>query len=144
MTTATNTAPTLKVEIPVSLKRIADLLSCAFESGDVGYWCRLGKERGNTASNRKKLGEIASEHNSCVWLPLIEGGSVDVIEHNDSREEKDWEKPVRLDLASIKHGLALMAQHNGYQFGQFLAENEDMTTGDVFLQMCILGEEKYG
>lgn len=138
---------TITVELTFPLERVADLLSCAFESGDVGYWCRLGKERGNTKAGRKAAGHLATRHVPCVWLPLIKGGSVEVIDHNESNDPKDWAKPIRLDLEAVKRGLVLMASpesEHGHHFGDWLKEDDDMTTGDVFLQFCVLGEVKYG
>lgn len=137
---------TLKITITTPIERIADLLSCAFESGDVGYWCRTGKARGNTKRNRDRAAGLAARHVPVVWLPLV-GGSVDIIEHNDSDDSKDWAPPVRLDLNAVKRGLALMADpknEHAHHFGDWLKGNEDMTTGDVFLQFCVLGEVRYG
>ena len=134
------------VEISVSVERIADLLSHALESGDVGYWLRLGKVLGYTKRNRERAGYLAERHDPVIWLPLA-GGSVEIIEHNDSNDPKNWSRPVLLDLAAVKRGLALMADpknEHAHHFGDWLKECDDMTTGDVFLQFCVLGEVKYG
>jgi hypothetical protein len=137
----------ITVSIELEIERVAHLLSCAFESGDVGYWCRIGKTRGNTARNRKRAGVLAEHHDPAVWLPLVSGAGVEIIDHNESDDPKDWAAPVMLDLAAVRRGLALMADpKNGHthHFGNWLREGEDMTTGDVFLQFCVLGEVKYG
>ncbi|MDE3097247.1 MAG: hypothetical protein KGK07_14760 [Chloroflexota bacterium] len=137
---------TLKITITTPIERIADLLSHAFESGDVGYWCRLGKVHGLTKRNRERAGYLAKRHDSAVWLPLA-GGSVEIIEHNDSKDPKDWSEPRLLNWTAIKRGLALMADpknEHAHHFGDWLKESDDMTTGDVFLQFCVLGEVMYG
>jgi hypothetical protein len=40
--------------------------------------------------------------------------------------------------------LALMAEKEPRHFGDFMGENDDATTSDVFLQLCLFGEVVYG
>ena len=137
----------IKIELEIPVERIADLLSCAFESGDVGYWCKVGyyDRTGLAPEKVAALGKCAElgQHSMCVWLPLVEGCSLEVIEHNDSEGPEAWVSHY-LTLDKIKEGLKLMAKKNPSQFAAFLNEEEDMVTGDVFLQFCVLGEERYG
>jgi len=53
-------------------------------------------------------------------------------------------KLYRLNLAGIKKGLTVMAKKEPRHFADFLKEDYDETTGDVFLQCCLFGEVIYG
>ena len=44
----------------------------------------------------------------------------------------------------IEKGLKVFAEKSPYQFGEWLLDNDDSITGDVFLQCCLFGEVKYG
>lgn len=72
-------------------------------------------------------------------------------------EEYEESAPPRiLSLESIQQGLDLMAKglldgkdkpvkdHYLQHFADFLAGNDDATTGDIFLQLCLFGEVIYG
>jgi len=60
---------------------------------------------------------------------------------------KDYEtepnKSTSLNLSKIKKGLTVMAKKYPKHFADFLQEDYDETTGDVFLQCCIYGEIIY-
>jgi hypothetical protein len=53
-------------------------------------------------------------------------------------------KKHRCTPADFAKALALMAQHSPQHFADFLQENEDIYTADVFLQYVALGEVVYG
>ena len=59
----------------------------------------------------------------------------------DYQNEPPWK---RLDLNAIKKGLQIMAEKYPRHMGDFLNENDDADTGDVFLQCCLFGEAIYG
>lgn len=48
-----------------------------------------------------------------------------------------------LTLGKIRKGLRVFAKKYPDHFADFMRDNYDMTTGDVFLQCCLLGETKY-
>ena len=81
-----------------------------------------------------------------AWWPLIRGSAclfVDKYEWDDA-EEKDDVPRLRLDRESIKKGLMLMADKYPRHFNDFVNDNDDAITGDVFLQCCLLGDVVYG
>lgn len=49
-----------------------------------------------------------------------------------------------LDRASLERGLNIMAEKYPRHFKDFLMENEDVITGTVFVQCCLLGKVIYG
>jgi hypothetical protein len=49
-----------------------------------------------------------------------------------------------LDLGTIRNGLQVMADKYPNHWHDFINDNEDATTGDVFLQCCLYGEVIFG
>jgi hypothetical protein len=49
-----------------------------------------------------------------------------------------------LDRVAILEGLRIMAEKEPRHFADFMTENDDADTGDVFLQCCLYGEVIYG
>lgn len=118
--------------VNISLSRIADLLCTAFEGG-VGYWCQIVGY--DTPKNPRSIwGE--DKIVKYVDYPLC-GGSVFVT----TDDEQD--KQLNLDGTAIMEGLKIMAEKYPRHFSDFLNENEDAVTGDVFVQCCLFGEIVY-
>jgi hypothetical protein len=46
-------------------------------------------------------------------------------------------------MAAIKSGLKVMAEKYPHHWQDFVSENDDAITGDVFLQCCLFGEIVY-
>ena len=123
----------------VSNQRIAELLCAAFEGG-VGYWCRVMNFR-KPRKERAVLSPEDGEVYRYVDYPLT-GGAVICRLFGEETDEKY--KPLVLDRAAIQRGLALLPQVAPRHWANFLAENEDADTADVFVQLCLLGEIVYG
>ena len=51
---------------------------------------------------------------------------------------------VALDRAALERGLALMSTEQPGHFADFVSGNEDAETGDVLLQLALLGEVVFG
>jgi len=131
----------MKVTQEISKKRISDLLCTALEGGS-NYWYRIEQ-----FIEPQKLEFMTDE----PWnggkpqlfrhldYPLNEGGALLI-----SDRKQGGDLLGRLDLASIQRGLELMATKFPRHWGDFLAENDDAETGDVFLQCCLFGELIYG
>lgn len=120
----------LKLNIPDS--RIDDLICSAMEGGMTAQWAR--------ARRGKKPEGVMPEY---LHQWPTRGGSVQVTDL-----EADEKKTYTLDRAALKRGLAVMASlkqgEGGHHFGDFMAENDDAVTGDVFIQCCLFGEILYG
>lgn len=65
------------------------------------------------------------------------GGHIVLTDFEENRE-------YRLDLESIKSGIQTMASKYPRHYSDFVSENDDAITGDVFLQCCVFGEIVYG
>jgi hypothetical protein len=135
----------MKIETEVSLERIGDLLCSAFEGGS-NYWYRIEKfvppPGGVSYSWGQGLG--GGKIFRHISYPLSEGGGLFVTDIPDGDEGELPRKGKLLDLNALRSGLAVMA--NGYprHYADVLTENDDATTGDVFLQCCLFGRVVYG
>lgn len=128
-----------KVSQDVTLQRVSDLVCTAIETPQ-GDWCRLKR----TVTPPKvvfrsspNLGKGLFPH---IDYPLNHGGAA-IFEV----EDKDGEtREKTLDLQTIAKGLQIMAEKHPKHWADFMAENDDAITGDVFLQCALLGEVIYG
>jgi hypothetical protein len=118
----------VKVEVPVSEQDVKDLLECAFYSG-VDYWASVAK-----------VVDPNERHYTCE-IPLDPEGEVHIAEDDVNGEPY---KMHILNREKVIQGLHIMAEKYPRHFGDFINENADAITGDVFLQCCLLGEIVYG
>ena len=127
-----------KVEIEVSKERVGDLLCSAFEGGS-NYWYMIEEFiKPPVVVQHTGLGEVFRH----LDYPLSEGGALMV---SDSKAANPGEaKTTRLDWPRLLEGLKIMAEKYPRHYGDWLAENDDADTGDVFLQCCVLGDVVYG
>jgi len=123
-----------EVKFKISKERISDLLDTAFEGGS-NYWYVI---REHVYPAGKTVHDYKFPY---LELPLTEGGSL-IIDSKDDPDKKYSSKV--LNLESIKKGLEIMAVRFPGYFQDFLNENEDAITGDVFLQCCLFGEVVFG
>jgi hypothetical protein len=117
----------ISVEHSINWQRIEDLFVCAFEGGS-NYWYTIVKH------NKK---EINAQFLST--LPAKEGGWVEVMDN-----EGELKKAVRVDRSVAEKGLKIMAEKYPKHFTDFINENDDADTGDVFLQCCVFGNVIFG
>lgn len=124
---------TISVTLPMQIcvERIQDMLICAFEGGS-NYWYQglhvvedNGVE-GEPGVHRYHL------------LATTPGGKVAF------NADDEPGKILTLDLETCKAGLVTMAHKYPAHFADFMLENDDADTGDVFLQCCVFGELVYG
>lgn len=129
---------TIKIEI--SDDQIKGLLCSAFEGGTY-YWCRIkGYDFTEKLSLKdfKKGGRYHSKwfHHSQV-IPLVPNCNVKI------KDILDKGRTYTLDLESIKRGFKVMTEKYPKYFGDFINDNYDTETGDIFLQCCLFGEIKH-
>lgn len=146
----TPTLPTISIEVTqkIDLQRIEDLLCGAFEGGS-NYWYQIEGYIKPTTMTFKgdcldllKEGEDPMKTFRYLTYPLNEGGAVIISAIEDS--EDDEPETFTLNLESIKKGLQTMANKYPYHFNNFIQENDDADTSDVFLQCCLFGEVIFG
>lgn len=115
---------TMTKEIPD--QDIKDLLCNAIEGGS-NYWC---------ASMDRKGGITQAQAEYRQDVPFVEGGWLEVVDEEG--------KEHRLDRAAIEKGMNIFAEKYPKDFADFIGDNADAGTGDVFLQCCIFGDAIYG
>ncbi len=116
-------------------ERVKDLLCCALEGGS-NHWYLIKEYRYPPGQTEESL-KMEFPH---LDLPFLDGGALII---GDKEDEADKHP---LDRAAMEQGLQLMASKPelAKHMADFIAENEDATTGDVFLQICLYGEERFG
>ena len=119
-------------KIQIEEQRVQDLLCCAMEGGS-DYWIQSYKKVYPAGQTKASLG-ITYPH---LELPF-KGGSL-VIDSG----EPDYNGKV-LDMAAVRRGLHLLADKYPKLWADFMQENEDADTGDVFLQLCLFGSVIFG
>lgn len=106
------------VSLLIKRETIENLFISACEGGS-NYWCKEIKPKGGgDAYAAMFAGFIA-----------VDGES---------------EKKINVTPTKIKKAVQLMAAKEPRHFADVLGENEDATTGDVFLQLCCFGKVIYG
>lgn len=135
---------TVRMTIPDG--RIRSILVGAFEGGS-NYWMFFHKDRFDFGKYKKEDFQEGGQFYLPRYrfpgysLPFVEGCAVLVCENDD---EGNILETHRLDRQALQRGLDLMAEVRPSQLAEFLGENDDANTSDVFLQLCLLGEVRYG
>lgn len=123
---------TMKLDVPI--QRISDLLCCALEGGS-NYWYTIDKFIKPLVAWHG--GKIEYRH---LDYPLSPGGALMISD----KEGEEGTPTYRLDVLAIEKGLKIMNEKFSHHFSNWLEENDDAETGDVFLQCCLFGELVYG
>lgn len=134
------------VEIP--RQRVADLLVGAFEGraelpGGCNYWIKHQVFGVTTPPRPVVILEAGNPHptmHSTYDYPLTEGGEVTF----QAKDESGKEVTVKLNLETLAKGLEVMAAKYPRTFADFIAENDDACTADVFVQCVAFGKVVYG
>lgn len=131
---------TITVKKEIEMRRLADLLVGAFEGGS-NYWIKNNYAKVVEPTAREFI--YSSKPDGTPEYPIYEapfnpGGAVIV-------KAEDYDDEVKpLNLKTIEEGLQIMAEKYPKHLADFLDENDDATTSDVFLQCCVLGDAIFG
>lgn len=128
---------TVTTNVDVPQERIADLLCTALDIGVGGSWYWIWDY--NKFEPVPAQGVTKAEY----WHDIpLHGGFIEFDVREDEADPAEWHK---LDAQAIEKGLQLMAdKYPDYHWHNFITENDDAVTGDVFLQLCLFGEIVYG
>lgn len=117
--------------------RISDMICGAFEGGS-NYWAYISDNMINRIY--KKTQDMQKEPFVDRLLMAVQRGLPVRI--------RDAEDPQTilgtLTAVSWQKGETLMLQNQPKHFADIIAENDDATTADVFLQFALMGELVYG
>lgn len=125
----------VSVTINTTLDNIAGMLCSALEGGS-NYWYVVDE-----FIEPPELAEgLAKDWHDFrhITYPLSPGGALIILDKEDGMAR------YRFDLEAVRRGLLAMAEKEPRHFGDFIGNNGDATTGDVFLQLCLFGEVRYG
>jgi hypothetical protein len=124
-------ADKIKILATVELdpQRVSDMLCAAFEGGS-NYWC----DRIEVVADEYPDGASYGHE-----VPMA-GGELRIFTGD---EDQEYVKHTITRERCIET-LTLMAQVAPRHFADMLNENDDADTGDVFLQLCALGEIVFG
>ena len=128
----------MQILIDIPNKRITDLLTTAFES-PLGDWSHEANFKGDKSWLKPKD----------IWydqpeLLALDNWSFEAVYDLADEEEGNGNGKKLIKFADLQTGLQKMAMKSGRHFGDFMNENEDTITGDVFIQYVIFGEVIYG
>ncbi len=121
----------------VNEQRVADLICNAFEGG-IGYWAKVtGYRKPENVFKWDLFGDDATVYRY-VQYPMSEGGAVLLCDAEDPSEK--WE----LTREKLEQGLTVMANKYPRHYKNWMQEDDDAETGDVFIQCALFGELVYG
>ena len=139
------TFTTVKVSHPITEQRVRDLLCSAWEGGS-SYWCACVDREVPPAAletikaiKAERLATIGDGSFYSHEYPFIDGVTLKL-----KVAEMEEEGVKSLDRAALITGLQVMADKYPRQFHDFLIENDDAETGDIYLQCCLFGEAIFG
>jgi len=118
------------IEIYVPDERGLDLVTNAMEGPGPAYWCRIVE--------KVKPKGMESTPMTCEEI-VAKGGQI-ILEDIES---EDGKRRV-LDDVIMRRGLKTMAKREFRHFVDFMREEDDAVTADVWLQCAILGKVFYG
>mgnify|MGYP001205215659 CR=1 FL=1 len=132
----------ITIEQDIPDHRISDLLCGAFEGGS-NYWYQIEEfikpvNFDNTDPENRRIRHLS--------YPQNEGGAliISTVVADGEPEYGEELKTYRLDLEALSRGLRLMSINYPRHYRDFLTENDDADTSDVFLQCCLFGKTIYG
>jgi hypothetical protein len=139
----------ITTKVKINLETISNLLVSAFEGGS-NYWY-VDMEFTKEPDMKKVKENIPSLYEKARYSYYPFGGEMIVF----TDEELDLKnvQPVKknkgdegyiLNMDRIKRGLELMAEKYSTHFADIMNENDDATTGDVFLQLCLFEDVIFG
>lgn len=117
-------------------QNVADLLVSAFEGGS-NYWierCDIVSKGGIEFGSHDQ-----GKDDYYPWIILAVMGSGELRIH-----PVEDDKTHTLSREKLQHGLDLMANKYPRHWADFVTDHADATTGDVFLQLALLGDIVYG
>ena len=134
---------TIKTEI--TIERIKDLLCCAFEGG-IGYWAIV-----DDGTNKADMAKVGAEYYH--EIPAL-GGEFPVYDKEDYDGQSPLKKLGVINLERIQKALTMMAEgkledgsdaeYLKKHMNDIINENEDANTGDILVQLAVMGSVVYG
>jgi len=121
----------IHITIKIEPEKIADIMETVLE-GAIDYW----------ATDIKVFSITGTE---VEHLPALGTYRLAIFEGDMDNKGKSTRHNLSLtgSMPQIQKGLKLMAEEHPQHFGHFLSD-WDCETADVFIQLCLFGEIRYG
>ena len=138
----------INISVPITDKRVKDMLCTALEGGS-NYWYRIVDHKfpeGVTHQDFKKGGKFTDPddyYHSEQLIPLHPECSTFFVDKEEYHEDKNC-KRHELNREALIRGMNVMAEKYPHHFKDFIEENDDADTADVYLQCCLFGELVFG
>ncbi len=131
---------TLNMRHNVAPERLNDLIIGALEGGS-NYWYQIDISRSRLVKSAEFISEQPMKGGK-LCIKLLEPELVDSIPTRfyDPRGVAEW----YLTAGSALEGLKVMGEKYPRHFSNWLQENDDAETADVFLQCALFGEIVFG
>jgi hypothetical protein len=120
----------ITVQTKITDEQFKDMLCCACEGGS-NYWI----EKVDIESRPK---QAEYWHESPVY-----GGHL-AFHISEDEPIKDKGSVYKLTKDNLEKGAQIMADKYPHHFADWMNDNSDAITGDVFLQCCLFGEAIFG
>ena len=135
---------TFNVPVTVTDQRISDLLCNALEGGS-NYWYTITAYTKPTEMVFQCMADtLPTQIFKHIDYPMNPGGSITIGDREDGRPHGAVFINSVITKEVLLQGLRVMSEKYPRHFADFIAENDDAETGDVFLQCCCFGEIVYG
>ena len=122
---------TITTKVDISHERIANLLCSALDTGCGGSWYWIWDYKYTKGTDAQYWHDIP-----------LHGGKIELDIRECENDPAEW---YVLNLASIEKGLVLMEEKfHDYHWNNFITENDDAETADVFLQLCLFNKVLIG
>lgn len=120
--------------------QIIGLLCTGAEGGMSNSWARSMEGKVPKGADLSEVPEGWRDYPH--YFAPFAGGVIVLEVENVKDEDEDYE--VSVDLPALQRAMSLMAEKYPIHFKDFMDENEDAITGDVFLQLAVYGEVIFG
>lgn len=133
----------IKTEVEITPRRIADLMVTAIEGGIINYWCD------SVQLVDHPFGELKKPWYDDETLYTYEPGTMGAALIKIAVVESDDDEPKThyIGMREMEQAFLLMQEFGnpkGYCWRDFINENEDAITADVWFQLAVFGEVVYG
>lgn len=128
----------IKTSVIQPVQRLADLVCNCIEGGGISSWLgRFVLEEGDEVPK----GEIWYAYGP-IYNPRLKVR----VEYDDpdKGDDGDFTASKIVTFEDFRTGLRLFADNHRRHFNDWVEENDDAITADVFMQLVILGEVVYG
>jgi hypothetical protein len=137
----------------VKPQQICDLLCNAFDGPMTAYWARcesvnMPKEPDWSWCTEKQREDWESVRK--IYVASMCGGTIVLVDteaeagYDAEHDEGPADHIIEIDREKLRDGLEVMSRDYPRHFKDFINENDDAITADVFVQCVCFGEVVYG